>query len=276
MVKVRPAIAGVPFVTRFNSGEGSTFSAQGAEVRDNSWNLLSAQDALPVAWCGQGDSLDAELDYGTAFDGGSSLRVSGRVRDGARRVYLYKARAELPDHTGFLLRYEAGGGVRPNVVVSLDGVDGPVDLQPHRITRHNGWALARARLPGRLAPATMTRVGVGFGDHGERAATLDAHIGELRVVDRDTLSRPAMVDPTRSGDDLSWARPPGSTLYYNVWAAHPSRPCLLFVGRTQLERYDLASPLFGPAPAGGGYEVQPVNASGGAAKLSAPRCRDIR
>jgi hypothetical protein len=122
----------------------------------------------------------------------------------------------------------------------------------------------------------VTRVGVGFGEDGDQGAAVDATIGELRVVDRDRLTRPAMIDPTRSGNDLSWDPAPGSTLYYNVWAAHPTRPCLLFVGRTQIERYDLAKPLFGPAPPGGSYEIQPVNASAGTAKLSGPRCRDIR
>lgn len=273
MVKVRPAIAGVPFVTRFDSGEGSSFSAQGAVVHEGGWNLLSNQDALPVAWCGEGDTLDAELDYGAAFDGGSSLHVSGRARDGSRRVYLFKARAELPAHTGFLLRYAAGGGVPPHVVASLAGVDRPVDVRIHRVTSHNGWVLARARLPARLAPATLSRVGVAFGDDGDRAKHVNATIGELRIVDRDTLTRPAAIDPARRGDDLSWDGGTGSILYYNVWARARTRPCLRLIGRTQIERYDLAQPLFGPAPPGGGYEVQPVNASGGAAKLSGPRCR---
>jgi hypothetical protein len=273
MVRVRPTIARVPFVTRFDSGEGSSFSVQGTVVRENSWNLLSAQDPLPVAWCGDGNTLDAALDYGTAFDGGSSLRVSGKARNGSRRVYLYKADIALPANTGFLLRYAADSRVRPHVVISVSGIHGPVDLRTRPTGRHRGWLRARARLPGRLEHATLTRVGVGFKRGGARPARVDANIGELRVVDRGRLARPEEIRPTRRGGELSWKAAPGPMLYYEVWARDPRRRCLQFLGRTQIERYDLAKPLFRSAPAAGGFEVEPVSAAGGSARLSDPRCR---
>jgi endo-beta-N-acetylglucosaminidase D len=273
MVSPRPAIAQVPFVTRFDSGEGSSFSAQGKVVRDAGWNLLSAQDPLPVAWCGDGGTLDAELDYKTAYDGGSSLRVSGRARDGSRRVYLYGAHARLPANPGFRLRYEAGHGAAPHVVLTLRGRGRPVDIATHRSTRHGKWVLARGTLPKRLAPAVLTRVGVGFGHHGRHARKVNANIGELRIVDRARLGRPAQITPTRNGQNLSWAPAPGAILYYDVWRREPTRSCLSFIGRTQITRYDLANPLFGPAPASGRYEVQPVSTTGAGAKLSGPRCR---
>ena len=272
-VRARPQIAQVPFVTRFGTGEGSRFSAQGSVVHRGGWNLLSAQDALPVAWCGQGETLDAEVRYGTAYDGGSSLHVGGRAKDGSRRVYLYKAHARVSGKTRFLLRYRAHGGPRPHVVASLQGVHRPVDLRAHRVTSNNGWVLSRAKLPGGRVPATLSRVGVGFGKASRLPRKVNADVGELRIVNRGHRRRPAEIAPARSGNDLSWRAASGSTLYYNVWAAHPSRACLGFIGRTQLERYDLAKPLFGPAPAGGRYEVQPVNAAGRAGKLSGPRCR---
>jgi len=267
--KPRAQIAGLPFVTRFDTGEGSLFAAQGAVVRSHGWNLLSAQDPLPVAWCAEGNTLDAKVKYGTAYDGGSSLHVAGRAKDGSRRVYLYEADADVSKHARFLLRFRRNGGTRPHIVVSIDGIRGPVDLHAHRVTSDNGWVLARANVPHRFAPAHITRVGVGFGQKGDSGSRVRADVGELRIVNQG--GRPAEIHPDRRGNDLAWKASPGSVLYYNVWASTGN--CLSFIGRTQLPLYDLAHPLFGPAPAGSGYEVQPVDAAGRFGKLSGPRCR---
>ena len=106
---------------------------------------------------------------------------------------------------------------------------------------------------------------------------LHTDLGELRIVRQG--KRPAEITPTRSGNVLSWKAgfgPPlwsGPPLYYNVWASSANGACLRFIGRTQIRRYDLAQPLFAPAPSGSGYEVQPVNVAGRAGELSGPPCR---
>jgi len=273
MVAVRPAIGQLPFVTRFDTGEGFSFSAQGALVHTGGWNLLSAQDPLPVAWCGQGRTLDVRTHYGGAYDGGSSLHVGGRAKNGSRRVYLYKAKAHVSSKTRFFLRYRTRKGPRPHVVASIDGVKGAVDLRTKRVGSSNGWVLTRAKLPARDSPGTLTRVGVGFGGRGDRGAKTAADIGELRIVKRDRGGRPAEIKPVRSGTDLSWQPAPGSILYYNVWARAAAAPCLLFKARTQVARYDVAHPLFGPVSPGVRYEVQPVDAAGRAGTLSDPPCQ---
>ena len=129
----RSALSQVPFFTRFNTGEGSEFIVEGGATGSGSWNLLGAQDALPMEACSEGSTLTADIDYDDAYDGGSSLRVSGTATQGSQRLYLYEADASLPQQPAFTLRYQLAGGAAgaraPHVVVWIDG-QGPIDLDP--------------------------------------------------------------------------------------------------------------------------------------------------
>ncbi len=272
MVDARPQIARVPFVTRFDSGEGTSFSVQGSVINRGGWNLLSAQDLLPVAWCSEGNTLKADLQYGISYDGGSSMHVRGYANDRrGRRIYLYGARAKASVKTRFVVRYRGKKRAAPHVVVSMAGVHRPIDLRTKRPQSNGSWRLLRAKLPARVVPGTLTRVGLGFGEKGRPRKQVNVRIGELRIFNRGHGKRPAAIHPARRGNDLSWKSAGASTLHYNVWAS--TGGCLRFIGRAQLTRYDLAQPLFGPAPSGGRYEVQPVDDAGRAAGLSGPPCR---
>ncbi|HEX7279388.1 MAG TPA: hypothetical protein VF255_07170, partial [Solirubrobacterales bacterium] len=72
LLSPRSPLTSVPFVTRFNTGEGDGFAVEGRTAGGN-WNLLAAQDALPSGFCGEGPELQTGIDYGASFDGGSSL-----------------------------------------------------------------------------------------------------------------------------------------------------------------------------------------------------------
>ena len=52
----------------------------------------------------------------------------------------------------------------------------------------------------------------------------------------------------------------------------PDADCLDFAGRSQLPRYDLVHPLFGPPSDADGFVIQPVTTSGLAAELPEPSC----
>jgi hypothetical protein len=268
----------VPFVTRFNTGEGSDFFLRGRATRSGDWNLLGAQDALPMEVCGEGGALRAGIDYDDAYDGGSSLRVSGTATADARRLYLFEAGAPLPRRQAFTLRFRRAGGAgapAPHVVVWVGG-QGPIDLEPATRTRDEGWTFTRARLPPSVAPGTLTRIGVGFDVTADRR--VDALIGELGVVDLASYERPAQIGPRpTSGGTLRWHDPSASTTrHYNVWAVVPRKSCVELVGRSASPRYDLGQPLFAIPKDARRFVVQPVSTSGLASRLSPPPCEPIR
>jgi endo-beta-N-acetylglucosaminidase D len=270
LVSPRSPLTSVPFVTNFDTGEGEGFAVQG-RTAGRSWNLLAAQDALPSEICGEGSELQAAIDYGGSFEGGSSLLVSGATYPNTRRIYLYEAAAKLPAKPAFVLRYlSSGQGPPPLVTVWIDG-KGPIDLPPAVRVNEGTWTYTRAELPSTVAPGTLTRLGISFSTPSP--VTVDTRIGELGVVDLSSYAPPAPIRPTVEPGQLSWSDPAAATTkYYNVWAVPAGGSCSGFVGRSLLPRYDLVRPLFaipGPSPQ---FTIQPVNTAGLAARISPSPC----
>jgi endo-beta-N-acetylglucosaminidase D len=266
----RPTLTAVPFLTNFDAGEGDRFWVGGKAV-GGEWNLLSAQDPAPTESCNEGGDLTAAIDYGNAFDGGSSLQIGGTATPTARRVYFYEADATLPAQPAFVLRYFTGAGTqgsRPTVAVSIDG-EAPIDLQPYSETQEGLWMRTVSRLPSPPPGAKLTRVGVGFAVPG----AIRARLGELAVADLGKMPPPQLIAPVVSGNQLTWTdSEPESTQYYNVWAVASGATCSSFVGRAQLRRYDLGQPLFKPPPSVQRFVIQQVTTSGMAAELQQPAC----
>ena len=275
LVEPRSVLSRVPFFTRLNTGEGSDFIVEGGATGSGSWNLLGAQDALPMEACSEGSTLTADIDYDDAYDGGSSLRVSGTATEGSQRLYLYEADASLPQQPAFTLRYQlaggAAGGGAPHVVVWIDG-HGPIDLQPATSSSNGNWTYTRAQLPASVAPGKLTRIGVGFDVTADEQ--VDALIGELGVVDLASYKRPKQITPpSPSAGTLSWRDPAAATTqYYNVWAVAPGESCVRFAGRSMLPIYDLGHPLFAVPDDARRFIVQPVSTSGLASRLSPSLC----
>jgi hypothetical protein len=283
LVEPRSTLTQVPFFTRFNTGEGSEFIVEGRATGSGSWNLLGAQDPLPMEACGDGSTLGTNINYDDAYDGGSSLRVSGTATPRSRRLYLYEADAALPQQPAFTLRYRLPGGAAgapaPHVVVWIDG-QGPIDLDPASTTSDGDWTYTRAQLPASVAPGKLTRIGVGFDVTADQQ--VDALIGELGVVDLASYEPPAQIIPTPpaastptppAASTLTWSDPSASTTqYYNVWRVVPGESCVELVGRSTLPIYDLGHPLFALPEDARQFVVQPVSTSGLASQLSPPPC----
>ena len=125
----------------------------------------------------------------------------------------------------------------------------------------------------RLAPGTLTRIGVGFDVTADQQ--VDAVIGELGVVDLASYQRPKQITPPPpSAGTLSWRdRAAATTQHYNVWAVPPRESCVQFAGRSMLPIYDLGHPLFAVADDAQRFVVQPVSTSGLASRLSPSPCR---
>lgn len=285
----RSSLTHIPFSTRFDTGEGTGFAIAGEQVvgKEKEWNFLATQDALPSEFCAEGGELNARIDYEEAYDGGSSLLVTGSVTPTARHLYLYEARAKLPAHPGFVLRYRAEGPEpRIAVWVGEKAYDRPVTGEPER---QGEWTTIQSVLPENVQGGTLTRIGVWFNSKNSQER-VKARIGELAVVDRSSYTPPQLItpvaEPAEKPVQLRWAAPPAPTVqYYNVWAAIPASgsvephatasECAIFVGRALMPRYDLGQPLFALPVGTTKFLVQPVDESGLAAPLSLSPCRSV-
>jgi len=271
MVQPRSPITRLPFVSRFNTGEGDRFWVNGHVRHDGVWNLLSAQDVLPTAICPDGDTLHAEVTYDGSFDGGSQLSIDGQAQEGSRLIWLYEAGARMPQPTEFSLTFKVeGASLAPRVAIRVAG-RGTLQLPAarERIVG-GGWVTTWAPVPKRLQGQRLSRIGVVFGLSNDPNGSVDVAVGKLAAIDRGNNERPVTITPNERGGVLTWADPtPGRTSFYNVWALKDG--CRSFAGRTLISSYDEAEALFAPvAPTG--WMVQPVSTSGRAARVTTPAC----
>ena len=130
-------IGALPFVTRFNTGEGDRFFREGVEVSSLPWFNLGAQDVLPTwTWWtkplhGAFDRdhdvaglLAVDYDFDDAWDGGASLKISGPLTaENATEVRLYKTKLAVTADTtlGLILK----GGDTGRLSVGLVFEDAP-------------------------------------------------------------------------------------------------------------------------------------------------------
>jgi mannosyl-glycoprotein endo-beta-N-acetylglucosaminidase len=260
-IPARTSIIAKPFVTRFNTGEGSSFWLAGQRAVNREWNHLSSQDRLPT-WLvpinQPAPAVTADYAYSDAYDGGSSLACQGPIAPGQRVEYaLYQTKINLQTSTTVTFRYLLRNAQSPLPYLKLNFSDGTSATVP--ATRGGGWLIAAQNIAPRAA--TLDSIFLGVVNESPTAATVDVLIGELRVIDASPVQPPGILTPTRVGDLLSWSPPSGpwTIWYYNLFAVTGSVASL--VGRTVVPGYDLSAPLF---PATGTYRIQPVTTTGDA------------
>ncbi|GAA0596548.1 hypothetical protein GCM10010174_09780 [Kutzneria viridogrisea] len=157
----KSVIGSLPFTTRFNTGKGTGFWLAGKQSSTSPWASASAQDILPTwQWWTTG-SASADYDHSLAYDGGTSLRLSGNGE-----VRLYKTKLLLDRRTRLSVT-SLGAGLE----VGLAFADGATEWVP--VPAHPGaWAtsvLPLATSSGRTIAAISLRVnGV-------------VHVGELAL-----------------------------------------------------------------------------------------------
>ncbi|POX52522.1 hypothetical protein C3489_17635 [Streptomyces sp. Ru71] len=243
----RSVIGAFPFVTRFNTGHGRAFFLAGRRASPGEWNNASIQDILPTwqFWTrseGRGLPLDVDFDYTRAYDGGSSLRISGDLGpDNPTTLRLFK--------TALTVRT---GGER--VRVTHTPTDGGTTLEavlvfaddPHRLVRlplatapaadgssseadagtdgeGDGWRTSTARLS---AHRDRTIAAIGLRCASRQRGPYTIHIGELALLPKESAPRPGRpqafsVDAVhRSGASaevfLSWRLARSGVWYYDI------------------------------------------------------------
>ncbi|MGW0069445.1 endo-beta-N-acetylglucosaminidase [Streptosporangium sandarakinum] len=222
------AVTAKPFVTGFNTGHGDFYNVAGTRVRTGGWNNLSVQDVPPTyRWVVEsaGTRLTPSIDYGDAYEGGSSLRLTGRL-DAANTVRLYQARLPVTADTklSVVVKTPVAGPTRLKAAVAF--TDAPTTFTTLDLgsTGGTGWERRTLDLSA-YAGRTIAQLGL----RAEGSVTsYDIRVGQLAVYDGavDTPAAPsglqvlgaADVSPSRKSLRLAWT-PSGSgqVHHYDVY-----------------------------------------------------------
>jgi endo-beta-N-acetylglucosaminidase D len=206
----RSTIGALPFVTRFNTGEGDRFFKEGMEVSSLPWFNLGIQEVLPTwtwwtkplhAGAPTADLLAVDYDFDDAWDGGASLAITGALgKENATEVRLYKTKLAVTAETtlGLILK----GGATGSLSVGLVFEDAPEVTEWVAVKAgkglKSGWRQAKLRLSA-YAGRTLAAISLGLEANGA-AQPYSLQIGELSLTgdNKATVDKPAGFKISRS------------------------------------------------------------------------------
>ncbi|WP_113702329.1 endo-beta-N-acetylglucosaminidase [Nonomuraea lactucae] len=245
-------VTGKPFVTGFNAGHGDFYNVDGVRVRTGGWNNLSVQDVPPTyQWLvsSAGSRLTPSIDFGDAYEGGSSLRLTGRL-DAANTVRLYQTRLPVAAGTKLSVVVKTPAAGATNLKAAVSFTDAPATFTTYDLgaTGGTGWERRTFDLS---AHAGRTIAQLALRAEGN-SDSYDVRIGRLAVHDGEIDAAPAPaaltvlgvtdVSPTRKTLRLSWSAgrrartPDGQVDHYDVYRRDPDGT-RAYLGATTGEAY---------------------------------------
>ncbi|MDH6124988.1 endo-beta-N-acetylglucosaminidase [Kitasatospora sp. GP82] len=238
-----------PFVTSFDTGQGDFYNSAGVRVSTGGWNNLSLQDVLPTyRWLvdSGGSRLSPSIDFTDAYEGGSSLRLSGRL-DAANTVRLYQTRLPVAAGTklSVVFKAPAAGDSRLSAAVSFTDSPTTFTTLPLGSVKGSGWERRTLDLSA-YAGRTIAQLGLRIWAPSPVAA-YDMRIGQLAVYDGSVCVTRAPtslrvlgatdVSASRKSLRLSWTPPAsGGVHHYEVYRRNPDGS-RTFLGGTPNDAY---------------------------------------
>ncbi|MEV0533853.1 discoidin domain-containing protein [Kitasatospora sp. NPDC050463] len=176
-------ITAKPFVTNFSTGQGDFYNANGSRVATGGWNNLSVQDVPPTyRWLvsSAGTKLTPSIDFTDAYEGGSSLRLSGKL-DATNTVRLYQSKLPVAADSklSLVLKTPAAGATGLKAAISF--ADAPSTFTTLDLGANTGTGWERHTLD-LSAYAGRTIAQIGLQAEGSNPA-YDLRIGQLAVYD---------------------------------------------------------------------------------------------
>jgi len=227
------SISALPFVTNFNTGQGSLYALDGVTLSTSEWNNLSLQDVLPTwRWIvrSSGSKLAPAMDWTEAYWGGTSLKLSGTL-DAVNDITLYETQLTLDADSIFVIAYDPGDVSGPTrLQIGLTFADAPTAVEYLDIgdATKTGWdvrTFALSAYAGRTLATISLRV-----NPAAAAQTYAMHIGRLGVY-ASPPPKPAppgdvqLVGKNETTPDsatvrLQWSASPDTVNSYNVLQRH--------------------------------------------------------
>ncbi len=255
-IPARSSINDLPFVTHFNTGQGTQVAIEGEVLRVGDWYNRGLQDLLPTwRWIMNATTtatLEPSLDFDAPYYGGTSLRVTGAL-DEAHQLDLFKTDLAITADTEMTLVYQTGSAGSPsNLSAALAFRDGggglgAFQLFPAGTTSSDGWNTVTFDLSA-FAGETLNVVSLQF-DAPAPVANYDLRVGRLAIYETpiDVPSPPSSVtvenkvesDPQTATLRLLWDHAPGERYTYNVYRRNPD-DTRTYLGGTHSNAYFVA------------------------------------
>ena len=192
----------LPFVTRFNLGNGLSFRNEGKVAFNHKWYNLNTQDFMPTwRWwitdrndqAGElmvRDLINAELTFDDAYFGGSCLSLHGKTE--FSRVKLFKTLLSVDGKDKISLTYKVMNGTesKAKIFVSLkDNVTDYKEIALPAAQKEGEWTTFETTLSelGINSNAEISMIGISVANTPEN---YDLHIGELAVRNPQTTHNP--------------------------------------------------------------------------------------
>ncbi len=219
-------ISQLPFVTNFNTGNGNKYYANGEMLRDKDWNNRSLQDVLPTwRWMAEstGTPLTPEFDFTTAYNGGTSIKVSGLLNSSnTTTLKLYKTSLPVDTNTSvavsFLSPYSDS-----NMQIGVAFTDNPNQYDYYDVgtCTANSWTTKEVSLQSH-AGRTISSIALKF-ESSNTISNYSINIGQLHISNKEQTSLQAVSSLTILNNDfreglytdakLQWDKLNGATLY---------------------------------------------------------------
>ncbi|MET8541058.1 discoidin domain-containing protein [Kitasatospora sp. NPDC004799] len=237
-----------PFVTTFDTGQGDFYNAAGTRVATGGWNNLSLQDVPPTyRWVveSSGSRLTPSVDFTDAYQGGSALRLSGKL-DAANTVRLYQTRLPVAANTRLDLVVKAPTAGPTKLKAAVSFTDAPGGFTTIDVGANSGTGWERHTLD--LSPyAGRTVAQVALRVEGSDPA-YDLRIGQLALYDGsvETPSAPSGLTVLGAADvtpgagqslRLSWTAASGGNVHHYEVYRRNADGSRTFLGATPNDAY---------------------------------------
>ena len=201
-----------PFITYFSLGNGNCYRMNGDVAYDNEWYNIGMQDYTPTwRWwwadelLGTGESvpensMNAEYCWDDAWNGGSSLKISGSTTAGQTQyLHLFKTNFNVKNNDIITIRYKIlKGNGDINFVYSKVGSE-TTEVTPDRTSIHktsdkffyDDWNVTELKVAARGSSALSQGLWAMLGLKFTNAQDLEVLIGEMSIK-RGTYNTPDM------------------------------------------------------------------------------------
>lgn len=216
-----------PFLTNFNVGNGDAIYQNGAKVKEGTFNNRSIQDVMPTyRWVIDnqgGNQLEASVSYEDAYNGGSSIKLSGQMAaDQETFIKLYAT--EVKPSASEKVSIVTKGADQAALVLDIKDKPKSVIIQGNQQALANGWVKTTYSLAP-VADQTITSIGLNVKNRqagpaaiylgqllaGQENATTIAQVENLRFPGK------TIVDDLTESVRIQWDHQGENTMSYRIY-----------------------------------------------------------
>lgn len=188
-VATHTAILNLPFSTFFNTGHGSTYFINGQQSNIGAWSDISLQSYMPnLNGTHSNSTLKEKFDYDHAYDGGSSLAISGRIAKGFTATYpLYTTHFTLNTNNVINLTYQLNNGsiARLNICLKTNNGENCLPILSNTNAQWKNVSYNLTNMQGQVINQILIKI------NSETAGDLDLHLGKIFIGNKSQDVPPA-------------------------------------------------------------------------------------